>query len=84
MAESAGISILSISRMWWLGLYIIILYLAAYILFEAYVISVWCYFATILSVYTYMILCGFRRNSYFKKVEVWLSEKCNRITQYIY
>lgn len=38
----------SVRRMWWLGVYVIVSYLAAYILFKAYVISVWCYFATML------------------------------------
>ena len=56
-----------ISRMWWLGVYIIISYLAAHILFKAYVISVWCFFATILSVFIYMILCRFHKSALFKK-----------------
>lgn len=57
----------SINRMWWLGVYVIISYLAAFILFKVYVISVWCYFATMLSVFIYMILCRLRKNILFKK-----------------
>jgi hypothetical protein len=53
----------SIRRIWWLGLFIIVSYIAAYLMYRAYVISVWCYFATMLSVIVYLILTGLRKVS---------------------
>lgn len=46
----------SVKRMWWLGAFTVVSYIVAHLFFQAYVISVWCYFATLLSVIAYLIL----------------------------
>ena len=59
----------SIRRMWWLGLFILISYIAAYLVYRAYVISVWCYFATLLSIIVYLILTRFQKQSSGQKLK---------------
>jgi len=44
--------------MWWLGFFISISYVATALFYNAYIISVRCYFAALLSVIIYWILNG--------------------------
>lgn len=52
----------SVKRMWWIGLFIILSYIATFILYKAYVISVWCYFATFISLVVYLNLSRIQKN----------------------
>lgn len=45
-----------VKRMWWLGAFLLFSYLASYLYFNHYVISVWCYFATFQCILVYIIL----------------------------
>jgi hypothetical protein len=45
-----------IPRVWWLGVGIGISYLGAAICYEYFVLSVWCYFSALLSVFVYVIV----------------------------
>ena len=56
MATIIPAFISSVRRMWWLGFFIIISYLGTYLFYQAYVISVWCFFATLMSGIVYLIL----------------------------
>ncbi|WP_026899295.1 DUF6629 family protein [Daejeonella oryzae] len=46
----------SVKRMWWMGVFILVSYIFTYLIYNAYITSVWCFFATILSVIVYYIL----------------------------
>ena len=52
----------SIKRMWLIGLFIILSYIVTFILYKDYAISVWCYFATFISLMVYLILSGLQKN----------------------
>ena len=45
-----------VKRMWWLGAFLFISYVASYLFFKHYVISVWCYFATFQCILVYLVL----------------------------
>lgn len=45
-----------IKRMWILGVAIMVSYIVATIFYEHYVLSVWCFFSSIISVYVYLIV----------------------------
>ena len=51
----------SVKRMWCLGLAFLLSYIATQIIYTVYVISVWCFFAALLSVIVIWILHGIRR-----------------------
>ena len=57
-------------RMWWLGLFILFSYIAAYLINRENVISVWCFFATSLSVIVYLILRGFPKALKRTKIQI--------------
>ena len=59
----------SIRRVWWLGLFIMISYIVAYLVYKAYIVSVWCYLATLLSIVVYVILSTLRRKISLGKVQ---------------
>ena len=46
----------SARRMWWLGLFLLVAYLFAYVYFHPYIVSVWCYFAAFISILVYLVL----------------------------
>ncbi|UEG48867.1 hypothetical protein LK994_09480 [Ferruginibacter lapsinanis] len=48
----------SVRRMRWLGLFIALSYVVTYIFYQQYIISVWCYFAALISVIIYWVLKG--------------------------
>jgi hypothetical protein len=61
----------SVRRMWWLGLFLLISYLFAFLYFHPYIVSVWCYYATFISIMVYLGLrhlqkpadsCGMKGN----------------------
>lgn len=51
----------NIRRMWWLGLSILVSYIIAAIFYEHYVLSVWCFFAAIISLSVYAIVVEISR-----------------------
>lgn len=62
MATIIPTFISSVKRMWWLGFFIIISYSATYLFYQAYVISVWCFFATFMSAIVYLILLKLQKS----------------------
>lgn len=52
----------SIKRMWWLGAAFLISYIATQIIYTTYVISVWCFFAALLSIIVIFILHNMNKN----------------------
>lgn len=50
----------SVSRMWWLGITIAGSYVVSLALFPHHIVSVWCYFAAIISVLVVFVLSGMR------------------------
>lgn len=56
----------SVKRMWFLGLAITLSYIATSVFYHEYVVSVWCYFAALLSVIIYWILYGQQKLSFNK------------------
>ena len=58
VAATVGPSFFSrIKRMWMFGVTILISYLVTAIFYEHYVVSVWCFFASIISISIYLIMC---------------------------
>lgn len=45
-----------IKRMWWLGLAILISYIITNIFYTDYIVSVWCFFASVISIAVYIIM----------------------------
>lgn len=56
----------SIKRMWILGAAILISYIVAAIFYEHYIISVWCFFAAVISISIYFILLNISRSQKMK------------------
>jgi hypothetical protein len=48
----------NVKRMWLLGVFIAISYLATLYFYEFHVLSVWCFFSSLISVYIYMLIRG--------------------------
>lgn len=53
----------SVRRMWWLGLFLLLSYLFTYFFFHHYIVSVWCYYATFISIVIYLVLSGLRNEA---------------------
>jgi len=53
----------SVPRMWWLGLPMAVSFFVAKYLYPHYVISIWCYFAAIISVIVVYLLVGMRKKT---------------------
>ncbi|PXY40421.1 hypothetical protein DMB65_12475 [Flavobacterium cheongpyeongense] len=45
-----------IRRMWWLGVMVLISYIVTTVFYESYLVSVWCFFASVISLSVYLIL----------------------------
>lgn len=45
-----------IRRMWWLGVMVLISYVITTIFYESYLVSVWCFFASVISLSVYFIM----------------------------
>jgi hypothetical protein len=56
-----------IKRMWMLGIAILISYILATIFYEHYVLSVWCFFSSIISISVYLIIKKIAAERYIKK-----------------
>ncbi len=52
----------SVKRMWWLGTAFLVSYITSQIIYTAYVISVWCFFAALLSTIVIAILHGINKS----------------------
>lgn len=63
-----------IKRMWMLGVTILISYIVTYIFFNQYVLSVWCFFSSIISVSVYMIMIEISNLQKEKGLEIKLKE----------
>ncbi|MGO4771220.1 DUF6629 family protein [Flavobacterium sp. W22_SRS_FK3] len=55
-----------IRRMWWLGVLVLISYVVTTIFYENYLVSVWCFFASVISLSVYLIMSEIR-NSHREK-----------------
>ena len=53
----------SVRRMWWLGLFLLVSYLFTYFYFQHYIVSVWCYYATFISILVYLLLSELQNES---------------------
>jgi hypothetical protein len=62
MATIASTFVSSIKRMKWLGIGFAVSYLFAVLYYDGFVVSVWCYFAAILSIVVLWILSGLQAN----------------------
>lgn len=51
----------SVKRMWWIGLFIIVSYMVTFIIYQDFIVSVWCFFATFISVFVYRIVANFQK-----------------------
>ena len=49
-----------IRRMWWLGVLVLVSYVITSIFYESYLVSVWCFFASVISVSVYLIMSEIR------------------------
>nr|WP_157494920.1 DUF6629 family protein [Flavobacterium sp. KJJ] len=49
-----------IRRMWWLGVMVLISYIVTTVFYESYLVSVWCFFASIISLSVYLIMSEIR------------------------
>jgi hypothetical protein len=58
-----------VRRMWMLGVTILISYIVTAIFYEHYVLSVWCFFASVISVSVYLVMVEIK-NSHIKR-SVW-------------
>ncbi len=66
-----------IKRMWILGMAILISYIISAFFYEHYVLSVWCFFASVISISVYIIMIEIQ--TYFKKSDSFLYyESINR------
>ncbi len=63
LATIAPLFVSSVRRMWVFGVLICIAYLVASLFFSQYLISVWCFFAAIISVVIYWILASSQQDS---------------------
>lgn len=54
----------SVKRMWWLGAAFLLSYIATQIIYTTYVISVWCFFAALLSTIVIFILQSMNKNRF--------------------
>jgi uncharacterized membrane protein len=50
-----------IRRMWWLGTAILIAYVITSLFFTGYIVSVWCFFAAVISISVYIILLELKK-----------------------
>jgi hypothetical protein len=69
MATIAPLFFSHVRRMWMLGVTILISYVVTALFYEHYVLSVWCFFASVISISVYLIMVEIR-NSYLKTF-VW-------------
>ncbi|PWJ97430.1 hypothetical protein BC749_107231 [Flavobacterium araucananum] len=49
-----------IRRMWWLGIMVFISYIITTVFYESYLVSVWCFFASVISLSVYLIMSEIR------------------------
>ena len=63
LATIAPAFISTVKRMKWLAIFITISYIATFILYNEYIISVWCYFAAVLSIVIYWIILGLKKDA---------------------
>ncbi|OOV13286.1 DUF6629 family protein [Flavobacterium sp. LM4] len=49
-----------IRRMWWLGVMVLISYVVTTVFYESYLVSVWCFFASVISLSVYLIMSEIR------------------------
>jgi len=49
-----------IKRMWWLGIMVLIFYIITTVFYESYLVSVWCFFASVISLSVYLIMSEIR------------------------
>nr|WP_156062649.1 DUF6629 family protein [Flavobacterium chilense] len=49
-----------IRRMWWLGVMVLISYVITTVFYESYLVSVWCFFASVISLSVYLIMSEIR------------------------
>ena len=63
-----------IKRMWMLGVTILISYLITYIFFNQYVLSVWCFFESIISLSIYVIMIEISNLEKEKELEIKIEE----------
>lgn len=49
-----------IRRMWWLGIMVFISYVITTVFYESYLVSVWCFFASVISLSVYLIMSEIR------------------------
>jgi hypothetical protein len=52
-----------LKRMWMLGLAILISYIISAIFYEHYILSVWCFFASVISISVYAIIVKIKNES---------------------
>jgi len=52
----------TVKRMWWLGAAFLVSYIATQVIYTVHVISVWCFFAALLSIIVIFILQGMNKN----------------------
>jgi hypothetical protein len=55
----------SVNKAWWIGAILIASYLIAKVFYEDYIISIWCYFATAISVIILLIILENKKNAKF-------------------
>ncbi len=52
-----------VKRMWLLGVFIATSYIITLLFYEHHVLSVWCFFSSLISVYIYIIMAGLRKKA---------------------
>jgi hypothetical protein len=62
LATIVPIFLSKIKRMWTFGVALSIAYLVTYIFYANYILSVWCFFSAIMSVFIYLIIRGVVKN----------------------
>lgn len=65
----------SVRRMWWLGVFLLVSYLFTYYYFHHYIVSVWCYYATFISILVYLVLSELQNESDYTGIKENLYSK---------
>lgn len=74
-AAIAPFFVSGVKRMWFGGIFLLAAYLVSYLFFRFYVVSVWCYFATIICFLVYLLLSGMKENAPRQKAGEVISPK---------
>ena len=67
LATIAPLFFSSVRRMWCLGLLIFISYIISLVFYTDYIVSVWCFFAAIISISIYGIMLGVKKTNHHSK-----------------